>query len=125
VIRLAVEASIRATAFANLGSLYRGQHDYQKAQENFAAALQINPDLPIALVGSGLVAEKQWNYPRAAEYFTRAMRVAPTSVGYMLLSDALRHEGKTGEADWAYEQARKLSTNLQGDQQVAGQLAAE
>ena len=89
VLRRAIEPSIRATAFANLGSIYRGLGDYPRAKENYDSALRINPELPIALVGSGLLAQKGWDYSLAAAQYAHAMRVEPTSVGYLLLAKAL------------------------------------
>ena len=123
VLRRALEPSIRATAFANLGSIYRGLGDYRRAKENYDSALQINPDLPIALVGSGLLAQKGWDYSLAASQYAHAMRVEPTSVGYLLLAKALQHGGHSLEATQAFEQARRLSSNLQDDQKIAEGLA--
>ena len=123
VLRRAIEPSIRATAFANLGSIYRGLGDYRRAMQNYDSALQINPDLPIALVGSGLLAQKGWDYSLAASQYAHAMRVEPTSVGYLLLAKALQHGGHSLEATQAFEQARRLSSNLQDDQKIAEGLA--
>ena len=122
VLRRAIEPSIRATAFANLSSIYRGLGDYRRAKENCDSALQINPDLPIALVGSGLLAQKGWDYSLAAAQYAHAMRVEPTSVGYLLLAKALQQSGRSAEAAQALEQAQRLSGNLQDDQKVADDL---
>ena len=119
VIRLAAEPSIRSTALANLGSIYRGLGEYQMARENYQAALQLNPDLPIALVGTGLLAQKGWDYSRAAELFSHAMNVEPTGVGYLLLANALERSGRATEARQALEKARRLSDNLPNDQKIA------
>jgi cytochrome c-type biogenesis protein CcmH/NrfG len=125
VLRRALEPSIRATAFANLGSIYRGLGAYRRAKENYDSALQINPDLPIALVGSGLLAQKGWDYSLAAAQYAHAMRVEPTSVGYLLLAKALQQTGHSAEATQAFEQAQRLSSNLQNDQKIADGLLAQ
>jgi protein O-mannosyl-transferase len=125
VLRRSIEPSIRATAFANLGSIYRGLGDYRRAKENYDWALQINPDLPIALVGSGLLAQKGWDYSLAAMQYAHAMRVEPTSVGYLLLAKALQQSGHSAEATQAFEQAQRLSRNLQDDQKIADGLLAQ
>jgi protein O-mannosyl-transferase len=125
VLRRAVEPSIRATAFANLGSIYRGLGDYQRAKENYDSALQINPDLPIALVGSGLLAQKGWDYSLAAAQYAQAMRVEPTSVGYLLLAKALQQSGRSAEAAQAFAQAQRLSDNLQDDQKTVDGLLGQ
>jgi tetratricopeptide (TPR) repeat protein len=122
VLRRAIEPSIRATAFANLGSIYRGLGDYPRAKEGYDSALHINPDLPIALVGSGLLAQKGWDYSLAATQYAHAMRVEPTSVGYLLLAKALQQSGHSAEATQAFEQAQRLSSNLQDDQKIAEDL---
>src|SRR5438874_7484808 len=122
VLRLAIEPSIRATAFANLGSIYRERHIYLQARENYEAALKINPDLPIALVGTGLLAEKRWDYSLAAAQYSRAMHIEPTSVGYLLLARALQRSGHPAEAAQALQKARQLSSDLAGDEKTATEL---
>lgn len=125
VTRLAAEPNIRSIAFANLGSIYRALHDYPRAKENYESALQLNPDLPIALVGTGLLAQKGWDYSRAAAQYAHAMRVEPTSVGYLLLAKALQQGGRAAEAGQALEQAQRLSRSLQNDQKIADGLLAQ
>jgi hypothetical protein len=125
VLRRAVEPGIRATAFANLGSIYRSLGDYSRAKENYDSALQINPDLPIALVGSGLLAQKGWDYSLAAAQYAHAMRVEPTRVGYLLLAKALQQSGRDSEAAQAWQKAQQLSANLQNDQKIADSLLAQ
>jgi Tfp pilus assembly protein PilF len=125
VLRLAAEPSIRATAFANLGSIYRELHDNTPSRENYESALKLNPDLPIALVGTGLLAQKGWDYSRAAEQYGQAMRVAPTSVGYLLLAKALEQGGHSIEAKDALEKAQRLSRNLESDQKIADALLVQ
>jgi tetratricopeptide (TPR) repeat protein len=124
VLRLSIDNTVRATAFANLGSIYRQHGDYRQAKENYESALQLNPDLPIALVGTGLLAQKGWDFPKAAEQYTHAMSVEPTSVGYLLLGRALEQCGRRAEAQSAYAQAQRLSANLGADQQAADDLLA-
>ena len=125
VLRLAAEPNIRATAFANMGSIYRELRDYGASMENYESALKLNPDLPIALVGTGLLAQKRWDYSRAAEQYAHAMRVQPTSVGYLLLAKALEQGGHSAEAKEAFEHARQLSSNLTNDQKIADALLVQ
>jgi protein O-mannosyl-transferase len=125
VLRLAAEPSIRATAFANLGSIYRELHDYGTSAENYESALKLDPDLPIALVGTGLLAQKRWDYSNAVTQYAHAMRVAPTSVGYLLLAKALEQGGRSPEAKDAFEKAQRLSRNLENDQKIADALRAQ
>jgi len=125
VLRLAAEPNIRATAFANLGSIYRELRDYGASTDNYESALRLSPDLPIALVGTGLLAQKRWDYSRAAEQYAHAMRVQPTSVGYLLLARVLEQGGHSAEAKEALEHARRLSGNLDADQKTADALTAQ
>ena len=125
VLRLSIEPNIRSTAFANLGSLYRGLGDYKSAKENYESALKLDPDLPLALVGTGLLAQKGWNYSLAAAQFRHAMKVEPTSVGYLLLAHALERAGHTAESKQAFQEAQRLSKNLVVDQKITDALIAE
>jgi tetratricopeptide (TPR) repeat protein len=125
VLRLSIDNTVRATAFANLGSIYRQLGDYAQAKQNYQSALQLNPDLPIALVGTGLLAQKGWDFPKAAEQYAHAMSVEPTSVGYLLLGRALEKCGRSREAQSAYAEARRLTANLRADQKTADDLLAD
>ncbi len=125
VLRLAIEPKIRSTALANLGSLYRGLGDYRLAKENYESALKLDPNLPIALVGTGLLAQKGWDYSQAAAQFAHAMKVEPSSVGYLLLAHALERAGRTSESEQAFQEAQRLSKNLPADQKITDELIAE
>ena len=125
VIRLAIEPHIRSTAFANLGSLYRGLGDYKLAKENYESALKLDPDLPIALVGTGLLAQRGWDYSQAAAQFAHAMKVEPTSVGYLLLAHALQRAGRSAESKQAFQEAQRLSNDLRSDLKITDDLIAE
>jgi hypothetical protein len=125
VLQLSAALDLRATAYSNLGSIYRERHEYALAKEKFDAALQINPNLPIALVGSGLAAAKGFDYAGAAAKFSHAMAVEPTSVGYLLLENALARSGRTAEAKQAQVNAERLSRNILGDQKIADSLLAQ
>jgi tetratricopeptide (TPR) repeat protein len=125
VLRLAIEPNIRSTALANLGSLYRGLGDYRLAKENYESALKLDLDLPIALVGTGLLAQKGWDYSQAAAQFAHAMKVEPTSVGYLLLAHALERAGRTSESEQAFQEAQRLSKNLPAHQKITDELIVE
>jgi tetratricopeptide (TPR) repeat protein len=125
VLRLSVDDTVRASTFGNVGSIYRQLGKFTLAKENYDAALQLNPDLPIALVGSGLLAQKGWDFAKAAQEYQHAMSVEPTSVGYLLLGKALEQSGRPVEAQTAYAQAQRLSTNFSGDRKAAEELLAK
>jgi len=124
VLRLSIDNAVRATAFANLGSIYRTQGKYPQARQNYDSALQVNPDLPAALVGNGLLAQKGWDFANAARQYAHAMSIEPTSVGYLLLAKALEQSGRSAEARNAYAAAQGLSSNIRADQRAADSLLA-
>ena len=124
VLRLSIDNAVRATAFANLGSIYRTQGKYPQARQNYDSALQVNPDLPAALVGNGLLAQKGWDFANAARQYAHAMSIEPTSVGYLLLAKALEQSGRSAEAKDAYAAAQGLSSNIRADQRAADSLLA-
>jgi uncharacterized protein HemY len=85
----------------------------------------LNPDHPLALVGAGLLAQKGWDFSRAAQQYARAMSIEPTSVGYLLLAKALEQGGRTDEAKNAHAKAERMSANIRADEQTAEGLLAD
>jgi tetratricopeptide (TPR) repeat protein len=124
VLRLSSDGAMRADAFSNLGSAYRRLHDYTRAKESFAEALQLDPNKPGALVGMGLLAQKRGDFEEAVGEYSHAMSVEPTAVGFVLLSRALEQAGHSSEAKVALEKARQLGGDFGQAQQAADQLLA-
>ncbi|MGA7079379.1 MAG: tetratricopeptide repeat protein [Terriglobales bacterium] len=128
-LQLATDTQLRATAYANLGTVYFALHDYGRAQQNFDSALRLKGTFPIAFLDMGLIAQKtaqtaaDWN--RAAGYFAQFAALDPTDVGYLLLADALHHAGRAQDADLAYRQALQLSSDIAQSRQRAAQLLAQ
>jgi len=125
VLRLSLDHVLQANAYANLGSIYRQQGRYPEAKQNYELALQLNPDLPLALVGTGLLAQRGWDFSKAARQYAHAMSVEPTSVGYLLLAKALEQNGRADEARNAYAKAERMSANLRADEKAAAALLSE
>lgn len=91
----------------NTGAAYYGLHDYQKAQEYFAKAVQI---VPIAGAAHGQLGKAYWklkDYPRALEEFNEAIRLEPEKKSTYLYNLGLveRELGHVEEAITAFEQA--------------------
>ena len=122
VLRFTSDATLREQAFANLGSAYRNQGMYALAQQNYEAALGLNPDNSIAVVGMGLIAQRNGDMPQAINRYSHAMSVQPTSVGYLLLANALQRSGRAAEAQAAREQAQQLSPDLSESEQAVDRL---
>ena len=132
VLQLATDDQIRASAYANLGTVYFALRDYARAQQNFDSAIKLKFTFPVAFLDMGLIAQKtaettaqknDWN--RAADYFAQFVTVDPSDVGYLLLGHALHQAGRGEDANRAYQQAVRLSTDLAQAQRRAAQLAAQ
>ncbi len=116
------DSKSKSTALSYLGLAFTQMGDVGRAKSNYAQALQQNPDNTAALVGSGLLAERDGDFEFAAHQISRAMKVEPTDVGYLLLGRALRHAGRGAEADSVLAQARRISPNIAQAQQSAEQI---
>ena len=132
VLRLATDDQIRASAYANLGTVYFALHDYARAQQNFDSSMRLKGVFPVALLDLGLIAQKtaqttaqknDWN--RAADYFAQFVAVDPSDVGYLLLAHALHQAGRDEDANRAHQQALHLSTDIGQAQRRAAQLVAQ
>jgi len=128
-LRLATDTQIRASAYANLGTVYFALRNYTQAQQNFESAIKLKRVYPIALLDMGLIAQKtaqstdDWN--RAIDYFAQFVAVDPSDVGYLLLAHALHQAGRHEDANLAYQQALRLSTDIAQAQQRAARLEAQ
>jgi len=116
VLQLATDTQLRASAYANLGTVYFAIHEYDKAQQNFDSAVKLDRAFPIALLDMGLIVEKRAenknDWIRAAGYFSHYLALDPNDVGYLLLAHALHQAGRDQEANLAYQQARRLSSDI-------------
>ena len=124
-LKLSVEPNLRLTAFSNLGSLYRMSHNYDASRANYEAALRINPDNAMPLLGLGLLAYKTGDAASAVNYFSRGLVLEPSDVGYILLARALEAAGRKSESSAALEQAKRLARDFGAAQQEASRLLAE
>ena len=128
-LRLATDAQLRASAYANLGTVYFALHEYGQAQQNFDSAIKLKSVFPVALLDMGLIAQRtaqrtdDWN--RAASYFAQFVALEPSDIGYLLLANALRQAGRDADASAAYQQAQRLSNDIAQAQQRAAQVATQ
>jgi tetratricopeptide (TPR) repeat protein len=120
----AADLPLRAKAYGNLGSVYRQLGDLTAAKQCFEKSLELQPDhpLPMAFIGLGLVAQKSGDFAEAVRDYSRAMAIEPTDVGYLLIADALRQEGRLDEARGIEERVARLSPNLAAAQATARAL---
>ena len=99
----------REMAFRDLGIANTKLGKASVARENFNQALLIDPHDPYALLGMGLLAYRENDFANAVEFFSRAIASDASDFNYLLLATALQKFGHKGEANTAYEQARRVS----------------
>jgi tetratricopeptide (TPR) repeat protein len=119
VARHAADLGMRATAYSSLGFAYRGMGQATKAKQCFETALQLEPDWARAMTGLGLIAQENGDLTEAIRQYSRAVAVQPTDVGYLLLAQALRQEGRLDEATEISERVARFSPNLAEAQKAA------
>jgi Tfp pilus assembly protein PilF len=122
VARQAADLGMRATAYSSLGFAYRGMGQATKAKQCFETALQLEPDWARAMTGLGLIAQENGDMTEAIRQYSRAVAVRPTDVGYLLLAQALRQEGRLDEATAISERVARFSPNLAEAQKTAAAL---
>ena len=122
MVLYAPDLALRATACFNLGHAYRQMGNLTLAKQYFEAALRLTPDLPMAMIGLGLIAQKNGNPAEAVRQYSRAMSAEPTDVGFVLLARALQAEGRLDEANAILERVARSSPNLAEAQRTADEL---
>jgi tetratricopeptide (TPR) repeat protein len=124
-LSLSTEPALRATALGNLGSIYRVSGDYAHARENYESALRLLQDNQIASIGLGLIAQKTGDLPHAIDYYSQAVKAEPSDAEYLLLGQALAKAGRAPEAQAAYAQAHKISSDWNATEQAVNHLLQE
>jgi tetratricopeptide (TPR) repeat protein len=124
-LRLSADTSLRATAFGNLGSIYRAAGDYAHARENYDSSLRLLPDNKFALIGLGLIAQKTGDLAHAVDYYTQAVKAEPSDAEYLLLAQALAKAGRASEAQAVYGQAQTISRDWSATEQAVNHLLQE
>jgi tetratricopeptide (TPR) repeat protein len=125
VAQYAGDTGIRSQAYTDLASAYRQSGERAKAKQYFEIALQLAPNETVALVGLGLIAEKNDDPAEAVRQYTLAMKVQPTDVGFLLLAHALESEGNADEAKAVVERVARFSPNFPEAQKAAAALQAQ
>jgi len=118
------DANSRAVALSWMGSAFTQMGDIPHAKLGYMYALKQNPDNSFALVGSGLLAERDGDFAFAVAQISRAVKVEPSDVNYLLLAQALRRAGRVAEAEEALAQAQRISHDLAQAQQDAARVMA-
>ena len=77
------------------------------------------------MIGLGLMARENGDLAEAIRQFSRAMTVAPTDVGYLLLAKALEEQGHSDEARTINERVARYSQNFAEAQKQAQLLLGD
>jgi len=101
----------REMAYRDLGIANTKLGRASEARENFNQALQIDPHDLYALLGLGLLSYREGDFARAVEFFSRTVASDASDFNYLLLATALQKSGHRAEANTAYEQARRVSSD--------------
>jgi protein O-mannosyl-transferase len=121
---VAVDASEQSEAYAHLGEALAETGDMANARLAYAYALQGNPQNSLALIGSGLLAEREGDLTSALAQMARALKVEESDVHLLLFAQALRRAGRLPEADAAEQEAQRVSSDFaQARKSAAQQLA--
>jgi len=123
-LRLGGDRGLRADALSDLGSAYQQEHESELAKRSFAAALELSPNQTTALIGMGLLAQKDGDLEQAIRQYSRVTSLEPTAVGFLLLAQVEEKAGQPVEARAAYARAQQLSSDLSGAQQAVTELLA-
>jgi protein O-mannosyl-transferase len=121
-LALTVDRQLRASAYANLGSIYFISGDYQRAQKDLGASVQLGGEFPFVFRDLGLIAQKGGSLSEAANYYALYAALEPSDLAYYLLSQALRKAGDRKRADLAYSEAQRVSTDMTATRQRAANL---
>jgi protein O-mannosyl-transferase len=124
-ISLARNPKLKAEAYNNLGYAYKDIGDYADAQRNLQAAVNVNPEYVGAWISLGLVAQKSGDFGLAIQAYSRALKIEPSGFGYVLLAQALEHNGQKSEAEAAMRHARSVSDDFRAAQREANRLLAQ
>lgn len=119
------DANTRAIELSNMGSAYMDLKDVEHARESFDQALQSDPNNVSALIGTGLIAQKSGNLELAIRQYRKAVTIKPSDLGYALLGRAFEQSGRASDATRAYDQAQKLSPDMDNTRSAVNHLLAE
>jgi len=124
-ISLTRNSKLKAEAYNNLGYAYKDLGDYADALQNLQAAVNVNPEFVGAWISLGLVAQKSGDFGLAIQAYSRAVKIEPSGFGYVLLAQALEHNGQKSESQSAIQRARSLSEDFRDAQREANRLLAQ
>ncbi len=118
------DSDLRMIALNGMGSAYLDLKDEEHSRQSFENALQLNAKNVSALVGLGVIAHRQGDMDLAIRQYGNAVSIAPSDLAYLLLGQALQQSGRSAEAQRAYQQAQRLTSNLEQTRLLAEHMLA-
>ncbi len=122
VLQLSKAPSSVETALVDSGYAHLALKQYDKARQDFEAALNQETVDPVVYRALGLLAQKAGNIGQAAENYERSVEIEPTAVGYLLLAQALEISGRTQAALAAQSEAARRTQDMRRDAAIVKQL---
>jgi Flp pilus assembly protein TadD len=122
VLHASGDPKLEAAAWGGLGQAHLQLRHYDQAAESYQNALRLNPDDGMALTGLAVLALRQGQSDVAVAELEHAVKVDPNDVNVLLFAQALRRAGRAAEADSAWAQVQKISSDPGQAQIAAGQF---
>jgi len=96
-------------ALNNLGAIYEGRKDYQRAEAAFLKSIAYSPEDGEAYINLGHVFYEEGQYPKAITRLNEGIKRSPDSaVAYFLLGSACLKSGELDRAESNLKQAARL-----------------
>jgi tetratricopeptide (TPR) repeat protein len=124
VPQLTKDPQMAAKAELNGGYSHYALKQYDSARKDFEAVLQFEPQNAVAYRALGLLAQRAGNMGLAVQDYERSVATQPTSLGYLLLAQALEISGHAEAAREAQSRAASLTQDLKADSAIMRQLLA-
>jgi Flp pilus assembly protein TadD len=124
-LHLTSDSAVKASAYANLGSIQYALGDYQKARENLQSAIKLEASYPFVFLDLGMIAERAGDWNTAVDFYQKYVKGEPSDLGYLLLSRALDHIGQVQQAKLAYQQAERSSADIKQAEKTVRKLVGE
>lgn len=111
-------------AWCGMGTVYRLREKYDEAIENYAKALELNPEYQICLDNMGVAYTYKGDAETALEYFTKAVALDDTYADvYFNMGVLYNREGESEKAVENFEKYLKLSTDDKKKKEVESALS--
>jgi len=121
-LQFSKDPSLRATTEINSGYAHLSLKQYEKAKQDFEAALKERPGNWAGYRGRGLAEQKGGDMAGAIRDYEQAVELQPSAVGDLLLAQALEISGQAEAARAARSEAVRLSRDLNDDVATAKHL---